>query len=96
MIFLNLIFNIYQFKKIIMNRFIFKKFSSKNTFSTQCYKQLKVNNESYNYYSINSLGSSVGIKNIYLDKLPYSIKILLESALRNCDDFSVKSILQFY
>ncbi|MBO5438120.1 MAG: aconitate hydratase, partial [Thermoguttaceae bacterium] len=24
-----------------------------------------------------------------LDKLPYSIRILLESALRNCDDFEV-------
>lgn len=25
------------------------------------------------------------------DKLPYSIKILLESAIRNCDEFEVKS-----
>ena len=25
------------------------------------------------------------------DKLPYSIKILLESAIRNCDEFQVKS-----
>ena len=26
-----------------------------------------------------------------LDKLPYSIRILLESAIRNCDEFQVKS-----
>ncbi|KAK8716840.1 hypothetical protein V6N13_044137 [Hibiscus sabdariffa] len=26
-----------------------------------------------------------------IDKLPYSIKILLESAIRNCDEFQVKS-----
>jgi len=25
------------------------------------------------------------------DKLPYSIRILLESAIRNCDEFQVKS-----
>ena len=24
------------------------------------------------------------------DKLPYSIRVLLESALRNCDDFAIK------
>ena len=43
-----------------MNRFIFKKFCSKNPYAKQCYKQLKVNNENYNYYSITALGSSVG------------------------------------
>lgn len=26
-----------------------------------------------------------------LEKLPYSIRILLESAIRNCDEFQVKS-----
>lgn len=26
-----------------------------------------------------------------MEKLPYSIRILLESALRNCDEFSVKA-----
>lgn len=25
-----------------------------------------------------------------LEKLPYSIRVLLESAVRNCDDFAVK------
>ena len=27
---------------------------------------------------------------IYVASLPYSIRVLLESAVRNCDDFSVK------
>ena len=26
-----------------------------------------------------------------LDNLPYSIRVLLESAIRNCDEFEVKS-----
>lgn len=28
--------------------------------------------------------------NFYQDRLPISIKVLLESAVRNCDDFSIK------
>lgn len=74
-----------------MNRFIFKKFSSKNPFQQQCYKQLKINNQNYNYYNISSLGPSVGIITLTLEQLPFSIRVLLESALRNCDDFNVKS-----
>lgn len=27
----------------------------------------------------------------YIERLPYSIRILLESAIRNCDEFQVKS-----
>lgn len=27
---------------------------------------------------------------IIIDRLPYSIRVLLESAVRNCDDFNVK------
>ncbi|KAK8606717.1 hypothetical protein V6N13_052479 [Hibiscus sabdariffa] len=37
------------------------------------------------YYSLPALNDP------RIDKLPYSIKILLESAIRNCDDFQVKS-----
>jgi aconitate hydratase len=29
-------------------------------------------------------------------KLPYSIRVLLESAIRNCDNFNVKSKSMFY
>ncbi|KAL4186617.1 hypothetical protein AMTRI_Chr09g14990 [Amborella trichopoda] len=36
------------------------------------------------YYSLPSLNDP------RIDKLPYSIRILLESAIRNCDDFEVK------
>lgn len=37
------------------------------------------------YYSLTALNDP------RIDKLPYSIKILLESAIRNCDEFQVKS-----
>jgi len=36
------------------------------------------------YYNLPALGDN------RLEKLPYSIRVLLESAVRNCDDFSVK------
>lgn len=39
----------------------------------------------YRYYSIPALADS------RVTDLPYSIRILLESAIRNCDEFSVKS-----
>lgn len=29
---------------------------------------------------------------VFADALPYSIRILLESAIRNCDEFQAKSI----
>ncbi|XP_004512178.1 aconitate hydratase 1 [Cicer arietinum] len=38
-----------------------------------------------NYYSLPALNDS------RIDELPYSIRILLESAIRNCDEFQVKS-----
>ena len=37
------------------------------------------------YYSLPALNDP------RIDRLPYSIKILLESAIRNCDEFQVKS-----
>lgn len=37
------------------------------------------------YFSLPALGDS------RIDRLPYSIRILLESAIRNCDEFQVKS-----
>lgn len=37
------------------------------------------------YYSLPALGDP------RIDKLPYSIRILLESAIRNCDEFQVKA-----
>jgi aconitate hydratase len=61
-----------------------KKNFSKNVFDGKARKSLKLGSTNYNYYDINTLSDKV-------ENLPHSIKILLESALRNCDDFSVKS-----
>lgn len=36
------------------------------------------------YYNLQQLGDS------RLEKLPYSVRVLLESAVRNCDEFAVK------
>ena len=36
------------------------------------------------YYNLQSL------KDSRLEKLPYSVRVLLESAVRNCDEFAVK------
>ena len=45
-------------------------------------KTLTVGDRSIAYFDLNVLDAD-------LDKLPYSIKVLLESCLRNCDDFVV-------
>ncbi len=50
-------------------------------------KQLVVNETTYHYYDIGALdeaGIGIGIAN-----LPYSIRVLLEGMLRNCDGFTV-------
>lgn len=65
---------------------MFKKISKKsftNVFDSKSKKSLKVGNNSYTYYDISTLSEKV-------KTLPYSIRVLLESALRNCDDFNVK------
>ena len=43
---------------------------------------LAVADKTYSYYRLGALDAD-------LDRLPYSIKVLLESCLRNCDDFVV-------
>ena len=48
-------------------------------------KQITVNGKNFNYYSLEAL-SQQGYE---IDKLPFSIRILLENVLRNFDDFSV-------
>ena len=47
-------------------------------------KELKINENSYKYISLKDLNDP------RIVALPYSIRILLESALRNCDNFNVK------
>ncbi|CAG9317338.1 unnamed protein product [Blepharisma stoltei] len=56
-----------------------------NPFNSRCLQELQANGQTYKYYSLPSLNDA------RLDKLPYSIRILLESAIRNCDEFSIKS-----
>ena len=48
-------------------------------------KELKVGDVTYSYYSLKDLNDD------RLMKLPFSIRVLLESAIRNCDEFNVKS-----
>jgi len=47
-------------------------------------KQLTIDGKTYTYFSLPDL------KDARLEKLPFSIRVLLESAIRNCDNFSVK------
>ncbi len=48
-------------------------------------KTLSAGGKKVIYYSLPDLNDS------RLEKLPYSIRVLLESAIRNCDEFEVKS-----
>jgi aconitate hydratase len=43
-----------------------------------------VDGKAYKYYSLPAL------KDGKLEKLPYSVRVLLENAVRNCDEFAVK------
>ena len=63
--------------------------STANPFS-QVKKNLDVNGTTYNYFSLPALGDD------RVNTLPYSIRVLLESALRNCDEFNVKSKRYLY
>jgi len=57
--------------------------TSKNPFDAKVLDQVSVNGKSYRFYNLQKLGDE------RLAKLPYSIRILLESALRNCDNEKV-------
>lgn len=60
-----------------------RKYSSKNPFDSLL-TNVNIGNKSYRYYKIDQLDKQK------LNRIPYSIRILLESALRNCDNFKVK------
>ena len=47
-------------------------------------KDLVVDDKTYKMYKLGSL------EDARYEKLPFSIRVLLESAVRNCDDFNVK------
>jgi len=55
---------------------------SKNPFD-RLVKTLEVGGKTYKYYSLQDL------KDSRLERLPYSVRVLLESVLRNCDNFKV-------
>ena len=55
-----------------------------NPFDSKCLESLEVNGEPLKLYNIGSL------EDPRLAKLPYSIRVLLESAIRNCDNFAIK------
>jgi aconitate hydratase len=44
----------------------------------------KIGEKAYKFYNMAALGDA------RYQKLPYSIRVLLESAIRNCDNFNVK------
>jgi hypothetical protein len=69
------------FKKTKNNFFFFSFLESKNPFKF-LEKSIEINGETYNYYDLSHFKQ--------VEKLPYSIRVLLESALRNCDNFHVK------
>ncbi len=48
-------------------------------------QEIDVDGNKYHYYSLPSLGDE------RVNTLPFSIRVLLESAVRNCDEFNVKS-----
>lgn len=45
-------------------------------------KNIDINGKTYNYFDLGALGEKY-------DRLPYSIRVLLESCVRNCDNFQV-------
>lgn len=45
-------------------------------------KTIEINGQNYKYYDVAALGPKY-------DRLPYSIRVLLESCVRNCDNFQV-------
>ena len=57
--------------------------SHANPFSSRLLTSLEVDGRTYQYYSIPKLADE------RTSRLPYSIKVLLESALRNADGFSI-------
>jgi len=50
-----------------------------NPFDAKVADSLEVNGKTFKYYNLNKLNDS------RLERLPYSIRVLLESSLRNCD-----------
>lgn len=67
-----------------MQRFLVRKFSKRANPFSKYVKKLTVSKGKEEYFSLPALQDS------RYEELPYSIRVLLESAVRNCDNFSVK------
>jgi len=48
------------------------------------HQEIEIDGAKHTYYNL------LDLKDERLSKLPYSIRVLLESAVRNCDDFNIK------
>ncbi|MDO5553737.1 MAG: aconitate hydratase AcnA [Planctomycetia bacterium] len=57
--------------------------------SFQAFRKLAVNGRNYGYYSLCALEEAGVLESGELARLPFSIRILLESVLRNVDNFAV-------
>ena len=55
-----------------------------NPFDRSVKTSLEHGGKKHNFYKLPALADS------RIERLPYSIRVLLESAVRNCDDFAVK------
>jgi aconitate hydratase len=57
--------------------------SSTNPFS-KLLQEHEIAGKQYKFYNLTALGDK------RYEKLPYSIRVLLESAIRNCDNFNIQ------
>ena len=57
---------------------------AQQTYTAKAKATMNVGGKDYTYYSLPQLNDE------RVDKLPFSIRVLLESNLRNYDDFTVK------
>jgi aconitate hydratase len=66
---------------------------SNNNFNERCLRELDIQGSKYKFYSLEGLNDK-RLSNTFfnLEQLPYSIRVLLESAVRNCDGFNVTGI----
>ena len=58
--------------------------SSKNPYD-RLLSKIEIDGKEYRYYSLKAL------EDPRVERLPFSIRILLEQAIRNCDGFNVKT-----
>src|SRR5699024_2682943 len=58
-----------------------------DTLARQAQSQFELDGQRYHYYRLRSLNTN---ETDYIHRLPYSIRILLESLLRNFDNYEIK------